>query len=386
MLTYVFIIFLDLIYLCTAKYDKEITKSSIGCIHSLALFTSRCRKDLFRNIKDEIYWKYSKATICRPMEKNIGELVGDLRKNNQGRPPKLSVRQKRNILKQTKLLQEEMGNFCVKRAMVKAGIPPSISGETVWRVLRKAGLKWARVQRKGVLTKNDLKLRLKFPRKVRRKLPANFWEEGVGFYLDGASFTHKMNPFDQTRAPRAMALKKPGQGFDFGFIGKGSHEGTGETVAHFMAAIAYEKGVIAAEQYHGRINAETFSSFFREHFASIFKKSGKPRGKLFLQDGDPSQNRVKARSAFDEVGARKRTIPARSPDLNPIENIFHIVKSRLRQDTLDQQITREDFAAFSAKVKTTLETVPIDMVDRTILSMGKRINEIIKRKGQRIKY
>ena len=135
------------------------------------------------------------------MKKNIGDLVVDLRKNNQGRPPKLSVRQKRNILRQTKLLQEEMGNFCVKRVMVKAGIPPSISEETVRRVLRKAGLKWARVQRKGILTKNDLKLRLKFAKKVRRRLSANFWEEGVGFYLDGASFTHKVNPFDQARAP-----------------------------------------------------------------------------------------------------------------------------------------------------------------------------------------
>ena len=249
------------------------------------------------------YWKYSKATICRHMKKNIGHLVVDLRKINQGRPPKLSVRQKRNILRQTKLLQEEMGNFCVKRVMVKAGIPPSISEETVWRVLRKAGLKWARVQRKGILTKNDLKLRLKFARKVRRKLPANSWEEGVGFYLDEASFTHKMNPFDQARAPSAMAWRK-----------------------------------------------------------------------------------VKARSAWDEVGARKFTIPARSPDLNPMENIFHIVKRRLRQDALDQQITREDFPAFSARVKTILETIPIDVVDRTILSMGKRINKITKRKGQRIKY
>ena len=195
-----------------------------------------------------------------------------------------------------------------------------------------------------------------------------------------------MNPFDQARASRAMAWRKPGQGFDFGFTGKGSHEGTGGTVAHFMAAIAYGKGVIAAEQYHGRINAEKFSSFVREHFASMFKKSANPRGKLFLQDGDPSQNSVKARSAWDEVGDRKFTIPARNQDLNPIKNIFHIVKRRLRQDPLDQQITREDFATFSARVKTTLKMIPIDVEDRTILSMGKRINEIIKRKGQRIKY
>ena len=86
---------------------------------------------------------------------------------------------------------------------------------------------------------------------------------------------------------------QPEKGFDFGFFGKGSHKGTGETVAYFMTAIAYGKGVIAAEQYHRRINAEKFSSSVREHFASMFKKSANPRRKLFLQNGDPSQNSVR---------------------------------------------------------------------------------------------
>ena len=153
-----------------------------------------------------------------------------------------------------------------------------------------------------------------------------------------------------------------------------------------MAAIAYGQTVIAVKQYHGTINAEKFSSFVHEHFASMFKNSANPRGKLFLQDYDLSKNSMKARSAWDEVGTRKFTIPARSPDPNPIKNFFHIVKQRLRQDALDQQITLEDFAAFSARVKTTLEAIPIDVVARTILSMGKRINEIIKQKGQRIQY
>ena len=107
------------------------------------------------------------------MKKNMEHLVVDLRENNQGRPPKLSARQNRN-LQQTKLLQEEMGNFCVKRVMVKAGIPPSISEKTVCKVLRKVSLKWAPFQRKGILTKNDLKLRLKSARKVFHKRSANF--------------------------------------------------------------------------------------------------------------------------------------------------------------------------------------------------------------------
>ena len=59
--------------------------------------------------------------------------------------------------------------FCKKRVMGKAGIPPSISEETVRKVVQKTDLKWTHFQRKGILTKYNLKLRLKFAQKVCRK-------------------------------------------------------------------------------------------------------------------------------------------------------------------------------------------------------------------------
>ena len=65
------------------------------------------------------------------MKKNIGDSVVHLLKNNLGRPRKLSVQQKINILQQTKHLEEEMGNFCVKTIIVKAGILPSIRERAV---------------------------------------------------------------------------------------------------------------------------------------------------------------------------------------------------------------------------------------------------------------
>ena len=183
--------------------------------------------------------------------------------------------------------------------MVRVGIPPSVSTAKVRSVMRKAGLKWNHAQKKGVQTKSDLNLRLKFARTVRQKLPKDFWTESVRFYLDGASFTHKMNPFDQAGAPRVTVWRIPGQGLDFYFTGKRSHQGTGRKVPHFMAAIAYGKGVIAAEQYFRRINADTFSSFFHENFASMYKKCPNLRRKLFLQDGCSLQISCKSRSAWD---------------------------------------------------------------------------------------
>ena len=53
--------------------------------------------------------------------------------------------------------------------MVKASILPFICDDTVRRVLRKTGLKWTNFQRKEILTKNDLKLRIKFAQKVSRE-------------------------------------------------------------------------------------------------------------------------------------------------------------------------------------------------------------------------
>lgn len=55
-----------------------------------------------------------------------------------------------------------------------------------------------------------------------------------------------------------------------------------------MEAVAYGKNAIAAEPYHGRINAEMVSSFVCEHFANMFKKNANAVGGSLLQDGDAS--------------------------------------------------------------------------------------------------
>ena len=96
-----------------------------------------------------------------------------------------------------------------------------------------------------------------------------------------------------------------------------------------------------------------FPHFFVNNFSNMFKKGTIIRGKLFLQRADLSKNRMKTRSAWDEVVAWKFTISARNPDLKSIEKIFDIVRKRLCQVTLNRKITREDFPVFSAVVKTT---------------------------------
>ena len=52
----------------------KITKSPIGYIHSLALSTSRCKEDLFRNIKDDIILEVFKSNHLQAYEKEYWRL------------------------------------------------------------------------------------------------------------------------------------------------------------------------------------------------------------------------------------------------------------------------------------------------------------------------
>ena len=106
---------------------KNLQRVSLDVSINLSYLHQDAGKTYSEISKMRSYWKYSEANIYRHMKKNIGDLV--VTKDNQGRPPKLSVWQKRNILKQTKGLQEEMGNFCVRSVMIKVEFPSSIREE-----------------------------------------------------------------------------------------------------------------------------------------------------------------------------------------------------------------------------------------------------------------
>lgn len=58
-----------------------------------------------------------------------------------------------------------------------------------------------------------------------------------------------------------------------------------------------------------------------------------PKDRRFLQDGDPI-----AKLAFTEVASEFIKVPARSPDLNPIENLFNNVRKQLHQDAIQMNM------------------------------------------------
>ena len=62
----------------------------------------------------------------------------------------------------------------------------------------------------------------------------------------------------------------------------------------------------------------------RKIFTISLRTAVNPEGNVVLQDNDPSQNSKAARVEMERMNVVQFSIPPRSPDCNPIENIFNL--------------------------------------------------------------
>ena len=326
--------------------------------------------------------KYSAATLYRHATKPIGgEEPIDKRTLNRGRPRKLDDRDMRKVRRSVSLLRESHGSFSSQVLQHCTGQLSHVSNSTFRRYLRRMGYGYRVTRRKGMLLRKDLRARAKWCRRVQRY--QNLWTDGIAMYVDAVGFEYKTNPYAHAKSLGAREWRLATEGTRFNCTSKGRKEG--KKYARFLVGIALGSGVVLCEHIPRKSNGHAFAALIDQHFSAALDRTGKTC-RRFLQDGCPVQNSKKALQALARNGIKRLKIPARSPDLNPIENFFNLVRRKIKNDSFQKRIEMESKGEFAIRVTELMQNYSADSINRIIQSMPKRVQMVVKMKGTRIKY
>ena len=72
--------------------------------------------------------------------------------------------------------------------------------------------------------------------------------------------------------------------------------------------------------------------------------------------------------------------------MNPIENVFNYVRTKLHEQSLNRNITFENFEEHSGRAKKKLLSVQVEYINKTIESMDNRFSMVVRKGGKWIKY
>jgi hypothetical protein len=142
-------------------------------------------------------------------------------------------------------------------------------------------------------------------------------------------------------------------------------------------------GVGNAVKIDGKMDGDLFVSILEDDLTASVEHYGKtPADIIFQQDNDPKHNCKKAKKWFKDHGYDVMLWPAQSPDLNPIEHLWDIVKRKLGAF----ETPPEGIMELWERIQDVWNEIPVAECRKLIESMPRRMEEVIKAKGGHTKY
>ncbi len=106
------------------------------------------------------------------------------------------------------------------------------------------------------------------------------------------------------------------------------------TKVHVWVGIS-ERGSTVIYIFEGKMNAPLYTKILDGALVP-FLETVYPDGHRFMQDNDPKHTSVHAWDFMEDKGINWWKTPAESPDLNPIENLWHDLKEYIKREVKPQ--------------------------------------------------
>ena len=139
-------------------------------------------------------------------------------------------------------------------------------------------------------------------------------------------------------------------------------------------------GVGGIEIIQGRMNAAKYTNILSTHLLKSANDLGLDRNFVFQQDNDPKHTSKLAKKWFEDNDVSVLDWPSQFPDLNPIENLWKMLKLRLhsrdpKNITELRKICKEEWAK-----------IPASVCKKLVSNYGKRLDAVLENKGYCTKY
>lgn len=282
-----------------------------------------------------------------------------------GRPRKITTRGARKIVRQVSI--DSKSNLKdVQNDLKNAGSDVHLS--TIRRALNRAGLHGRIARRKPLLSKAHQKARLNFAKKFL-EMPIDYWNNIIW------SDETKVELFGRNQ--QRYVWRKENTAYNV--------KNTVPTVKHGGGSIMVWgcfsiNGTGRLTIIDGRMDSVKYQSILKENLVPSANQLGHGRRYTFQQDNDPKHTSKSTKAWLKNNKVKVLEWPSQSPDLNPIEHLWHDLKIAVHKRKPSNLIELKQYC------QEEWLKIPVDRCRSLVRCYRKRLLAVIKVKGASTKY
>ncbi|KAL4499102.1 hypothetical protein ABPG72_017004 [Tetrahymena utriculariae] len=270
----------------------------------------------------------------------------------RGRKPQLSKQQEKSITKEVKLRPHSSSTR-------KLASRENVSKTTIGKVFAKNELEYKSVMEVTELTEEQKQQRVNYCKKMlkRKGQPLNetIFTDETGVYL---SDCHKSKVW--TPKGKKIKIELPKK----------------DLKVNCWGGISYE-GATSLHIFEGSLNKEVYQEILEKRMEEM--ESLYPDGFEFMHDNHPVHSSLEIWG--EEQGLNIIDFPPYSPDLNPIENLWAVLKNKVAADNPKTYKQLEDSLYKNWEILT-----QIDTLRPFIEGLQNRYSMCIENKGERLNH